>query len=424
MDDISHLILFAKSLAIGLLIGVERERHAGAKAGLRTFGLIALSGTLFAYLGEQINAPWIIVIVAAVVGCSMIAAYSRNQDPQADSGTTTVIAALITFALGALLWFGHANVAITLAITTMALLYFRTELHSATKHLSPRDYVSFLQFAVLAFILLPILPDRTFDPFGVLNPYRLVWMVVLISGVSLSGYVALRLFGAQRGLLVAGVFGGLASTTATTLAFSRRARSEPTLTALAGSAVIVANLVLYFRIGVFALLIAPKVLPQLLPVLIGGVAGGGLYFLWMHHQREKNVEAQTFSFEIENPTELRAALTFAALFAVVSVLVAWMNTIIGVAGIYLAAFVSGLTDLDAIALSTLRMINTFAMKPSQVAIAISIAIFANFIFKFGIAILMGSVRLARAVGFGFLSMALGMSIGITPVILHVFGAAN
>lgn len=419
MDDISHLILFAKSLAIGLLIGLERERHAGAKAGLRTFTLIALSGTLFAYLGQQINAPWIIVVVASVIGCSMIAAYGRDPDPQADSGTTTVIAALITFALGALLWFGHAGVAVTLAITTMALLYFRAELHSATQQLSRRDYVSFLQFAVLAFILLPVLPDRTFDPFDALNPYRIVLMVVLISGVSLAGYVALRLLGAQRGVLVAGIFGGLASTTATTLAFSRRARRESGMTAMAACAVVIANLVLYFRVGVFALLIAPTILPQLLPVLVGGVAGGGLYFLWMHHRSKINAAAQPFSFDVENPTELRAALTFAALFAVVSVLVAWMNTVVGVTGIYLAAFVSGLTDLDAIALSTLRMINTFAMKPMQVAIAISVAIFANFIFKFGITVSVGSVRLARPVGLGFLSMVLGMSIGMAPLILRI-----
>ncbi len=419
MDDISQLILFAKSLALGLLIGVERERHPGAKAGLRTFGLIALAGALFAYIGQQIDAPWIIVIIAAIVGGAMIAAYSRDQDPQADSGTTTVIAALITFALGTLLWFGHDNVAVTLAITTMALLYFRTELHSATRHLSPRDYVSFIQFGVLAFILLPVLPDRTFDPFGALNPYRIVLMVVLISGVSLAGYIALRLFGARRGFLMAGIFGGLASTTATTLAFSRRAQREPKLTALSASAVIVANLVLYFRVGIFALLIAPTILTKLLPILIGGVAGGGLYFLWMHHYRERATEAPTFSFEIENPTELRAALTFAALFAVVSVLVAWMNNVIGVVGTYLAAFVSGLTDLDAIAVSTLRMINTSALEPSQVAIAISIAMFANFIFKFGITVLMGSVSLARSVGFGFLAMALGMSFGMTPLILQM-----
>lgn len=412
MNEILHLILFAKSLAIGLLIGLERERHPGAKAGLRTFTLIALAGTLFAYLGQLINAPWIIGVIGAVIGGAIAAAYWRDHDPSADSGTTTVIAALLTFGLGATLWYGHSTLVVALAIVTMALLYFRTELHGATQQLSRRDYVSFLQFAVLAFILLPALPDRTFDPFEAINPYRIGWLVVLISGVSLAGYVALRVFGARRGILLAGVFGGLASTTATTLAFSRHAQRDAGLIPVAASVILVANLVLYLRIGFFVALIAPAVFWSMAPVLSGGLLCGGIYFCWQRSAFRSRPRTQPLEFDIDNPAEMRAALGFAALFSVVLLLVAWVNNALGVAGVYAAAFVSGLTDMDAITLSTLRLANTSNITPAQASIAIIVAFLANFIFKLGIAGISGSRSLAKPVGWGFGAMVLGMLLGV------------
>jgi uncharacterized membrane protein (DUF4010 family) len=411
MNEFLHLILFAKSLAIGLLIGLERERHPGAKAGLRTFTLIALAGTLFAYLGQLINAPWIIGLIAAVVGGTIAAAYWRDHDPSTDSGTTTVIAALLTFGLGATLWYGHSTLVVALAIVTMALLYFRTELHGATQQLSRRDYVSFLQFAVLAFILLPTLPDRTFDPFDAINPYRMGWLVVLISGVSLAGYVALRVFGARRGVLLAGVFGGLASTTATTLAFSRHAQRDSGLIPVAASVILVANLVLYLRIGFFVALIAPAVFWSLAPVLVGGLLCGGIYFYWQSSVLRRRPRTQPLEFDIDNPAEMRAALGFAALFSVVLLLVAWVNKVLGVAGVYAAAFVSGLTDMDAITLSTLRLANALDITPTQAAITIIVAFLANFIFKLGIAVVSGSRSLAKPVGGGFCAMVFGMLLG-------------
>lgn len=417
MNDIWQLIIFAKSLSIGLLIGLERERHAQAKAGVRTFTLIALTGTLFAYLGQLINAPWTIALIGAVIGCVIITAYGRESDPNADSGTTTVIAALITFGLGALLWYGQSNLAVALAVATTALLYFRTELHGATQQLSRRDYVSFIQFAVLAFILLPILPDRTFDPFDALNPYRIGWLVVLISGVSLAGYVALRVFGERKGTLLAGIFGGLASTTATTLAFSRHAQREAGLTEIAARTIIVANLMLYLRIGLFAALIAPVMLRSLAPVLSGGLICGGIYFIWQTRRLGSRAHKPSLQFTIENPAEIRAALTFAALFALVTVMVAWMKIAVGVTGVYVAAFISGLTDLDAISLSTMHLGKTAEMLPTQVTLAIFIAILANFIFKLGITIVSGSRALVKLVGFGFLSMVLGMLGGVGVTIL-------
>ena len=412
MSEIELLTTFAKSLAIGLLIGLERERHREAKAGLRTFSLIALSGTLFAFLSEAIATPWLIAVGAAVVGAMLIAANVSDRDPSPDRdpGTTTVVAALVTYALGVTLWYGQSTLAVSLAIATTALLYFRSELHGVSQELTRRDYVSFLQFAVITFVLLPILPDREYLSYAGLNPYRIGLLVVLISGVSLAGYVALRIFGGRRGALLAGIFGGITSTTATTMAFSRHAQRDHGVTSLAGRIILIANLVLYLRISIFAGFLAPSLLKVLGPVFLGGFVFGTGFMLWLRHRHADGIESAPH-VDIENPAELRMALGFAALFVGTMFVVSWLNEVIGMLGVYAAAFVTGLTDLDAISLSTLRLLNDGKAAPDQAALTIVIAFVANLIFKFAISGVVGSRQLAKIVGGGFIAMTIGMGVG-------------
>jgi uncharacterized membrane protein (DUF4010 family) len=411
MSELELLAMFSKSLGIGLLIGLEREGHKGAKAGLRTFALIALSGTLFALLGEKTAAPWLLGVVAVVIGAMLVAAYANECAAEdSDPGTTTIISALVTFGLGASLWYGYSELAVALAIVTTALLYFRTELHGVTRQLSRRDYVSFLQFAVLAFILLPILPDRTWDPFGAINPYRIGLLVLLISGVSLAGYAALRIFGERQGSLLAGIFGGMTSTTATTTAFSRHTRHEPAIAMLSARIILIANLVLYLRIGAFIVVLAPSLLTLLGPVFVGGLLAGVGFTLW-HRRLYENGIRNAPHVDISNPAELRMALGFAALFTAILFVVSWLNETLGMAGVYAAAFLAGLTDLDAISLSTLRLLNTDKASAPEAALAIVIAFVANLIFKLAITAFAGSRPLARVVGGGFAAMCVGMAAG-------------
>ena len=416
MSEIELLATFAKSLAIGLLIGLERERHPEAKAGLRTFSLIALSATLFAFIGQTIGAPWIIAVGAAVIGIMLIAAYAfdrdaaLNRNAPSDPGTTTVVAAIVTYGLGATLWYGYSTLAVSLAIVTTALLYFRSELHGVSHQLTRRDYVSFLQFAVFAFVLLPILRDREYAPFAGLNPYRIGLLVVLISGVSLAGYVALLIFGERRGALLAGIFGGITSTTATTMAFSRHAQRDHSITALAARIILIANLVLYLRIAAFALFLAPALLKTLAPIFLGGLIFGVGFMAWLRWQRIDGSQSAPH-VDIQNPAELRLALGFAALFTGTLFIVSWLNEMIGMIGVYAAAFLAGLTDLDAISLSTLRLLNAGKASANEAALTILIAFIANLIFKFAITGFVGSRQLARTVGSGFIAMTIGMAIG-------------
>ena len=256
-SDLSNVEAFAVSLGIGLLIGLERERKPGAKAGLRTFALTAMLGCLAALLNEK-SGGWLLAVGLLMVAAMMIVALARDPQDNGDPGTTSVVALMLCYGLGALVWYGHATLAVMIAITTTVLLYFKGQLQVVTRSLTHKDLLSILQFAVLSLVVLPILPDRDFGPYLALNPHQVWWMVVLISGLSLAGYAALRFVGNRHGAPLLGFFGGLVSSTATTMIFARHARSDTSLTDTATLVILIANLVVTVRLGIVALVLAPS----------------------------------------------------------------------------------------------------------------------------------------------------------------------
>ena len=190
---------FLTSLAIGLLIGLERERNPSAKAGLRTFALVAIFGTLAALLSAKLGTPWLLIAGLLAIAIMITAAYFNTPNEANDPGTTTVIALLLSYALGAMVWYGLAKLAVMLAIGITALLYFKPELRGLSQKMDRHDLLAVLQFAVLTFIVLPILPDQNYGPYAAVNPHQAWLMVVLISGISLSGYTALHAVGTRYG---------------------------------------------------------------------------------------------------------------------------------------------------------------------------------------------------------------------------------
>ncbi len=389
--NIEHLTTFATSLALGFLIGLERERNPAARAGVRTFALTSLFGTLAALLSAQAGSPWILAAALLAVATFIITAYLGEKT--AEPGTTTQIALLVCFGLGAMLWYGEQTLAIMLAIVTTALLYYKSELEGISKGLSRRDLVSMLQFAVVTFIVLPILPNQNLGPFDALNPYQIWLMVVLISGVSLAGYVTLRLFGERNGGLLLGLLGGLVSSTATTLVYTKHARAEPKMRRLSISVILLANLVVLPRLAILAAILAPTVLPRLLQVLGAGLLLGLLltFFHWRRQTQEKLPMPG-----MSNPTELRTALSFGLLYAGVLLASAWLSNAAGAIGLYAVALASGLVDVDPIALSSMRLLHLGQLAQEQVVIAITVALLANLAFKWSLVLTIGGRSLAWA----------------------------
>ncbi|MCW5605737.1 MAG: MgtC/SapB family protein [Burkholderiales bacterium] len=392
--NLGLLPAFATSLAIGLLIGLERERAPSAKAGLRTIALTALFGTLCALLGDFTSSAWIPAAGLLVVGLMIVAAYhhdGQTAENADDPGTTTVIAVLLAFGLGVLVYFDHGNLAVIVAIAATALLYFKPELRGALQRFSRRDLLSVLQFCALTFVILPMLPDQGYGPYGALNPRRIWLMVVLISGLSLVGYIALRLLGQRRSTVLLGIFGGMVSTTATTLLFSRQGR-DGRMVPLASRVILIANLVLLVRLGVLAAVVAWRFLPTLLPVLGCALAAGAVAtFL----TRQTGPDDDLPQPETANPTELRAALGFGAAFAVVLFLAAWLTDVAGTHGLYAIAVISGLTDTDAITLSTLQLFDLGNISADTALTAIVLALLANQTVKLALVRSLGGTALFR-----------------------------
>lgn len=409
-NGIEALPQFLTSLAIGLLIGLERERNPSAKAGLRTFALVSLFGTLIALLADKSDAPWLIVAGLLAVAGMIIAAYINTPTENNDPGTTTVTALLISFALGVLVWFGYSKLSVMLAITTTVLLYFKPELQGMSQRLTRRDLVSILQFSVLSFVILPILPDQNYGPYEAFNPYSAWMMVVLISGLSLAGYVALRITGRRYGAPLLGFLGGLVSSTATTLLYAKHSKLNEGMLRLSAVVILIASQVVLIRLVVVSGIVSPSLLRQLAPVMGLGLLFGlsATFFNW---KRLKN-SGELPMPETSNPTEIHAALTFGLLFVVVLLCAAWLTDVAGSRGLYIVAIVSGLTDMDAITLSSLRLFNLQKLSSNQAIISIALAYLSNMVFKFGMAASIGGIALAKHIAVGFLAMASGVLLGL------------
>jgi uncharacterized membrane protein (DUF4010 family) len=245
---------FGIALVIGMLIGLERQRAAAQPreelfAGVRTFPLFALAGCIAALLADQMASPWPLVAAILVLGLLVIAAYWHLAQ-QREVGMTTEVAAVVTLMVGALCYWDYLALASALGVTTMLLLSLKLEMHRFAQQITQEDIYATLKLAVLAAIILPILPNRSFGPppLDVLNPYRIGLMVVFISGISFLGYILMKLVDARQGIGLTGLLGGLASSTAVTLSFAERSRQHGGLAGAFALGIIMAWTIMFIRV--------------------------------------------------------------------------------------------------------------------------------------------------------------------------------
>jgi uncharacterized membrane protein (DUF4010 family) len=411
---LSLVLTFCVSAGIGLLVGLERERKPSAKAGVRTFTLIALVGSLAALLTEATASAWALGAGAVAVTGTLVAAYL--QDPESvrdDSGTTTVVAALAVFFLGAINYYGHRTPAVALGVGITVLLYFKAEIEGFSHTLTGQDVRSMLQFAVLTAVILPLLPDRAFGPYGVLNPFQIWLMVVLVAAVSLSGYVAWRLTLGRHGLVLTGVLGGLVSSTATTLGYARQVAAGTQTLPSALLVILLANATKLVRVLFLVGVVAPEALPQALVVIIPAllVSLGGVAWRWKAAAAAPAEGEEAF----RNPTQLGTAVGFGAAYALVLLFSAWANDVLGASGVLALAAASGLTDVDAITLSSMQMLEREALTREVALTAVAVAIASNLVFKAVTASAAGGPLLRGPVMRAFGAVLLGLVAGLAAL---------
>lgn len=406
MDLREALAALAVALGAGLIIGAERQQaQAGRErrdlGGIRTFPLVALVGAVGGLL-RPVAGAWFLATLLA--GLAAVLAISYLRHPPDERGLTTEIAAFLTFVLGTLAATPELMpnpdrfllVAATASVV-MAILALKTPLHGFVSKVSTDDVLATVKFVVLALVVLPILPNRAYGPLDVLNPFRIGLMVVLVAAVSFAGYVAARLVGGKRGFLATGVLGGLVSSTAVTMTFSGRAKEDPALVGPSAIAILAASGTMFARIAVVVsiadrTLLASLGAPMAAMAIVAWAAAGLLYRVGFRDSGQQEVP-------LRNPFELRRAIQFGLLYAVVLLVAKAAKVYLGTRGLYGSAALAGLTDVDAITLSAAHL-HRAGLEARIASTAIVIAAATNTVVKAGLALVLGGVGLARRVGPG------------------------
>jgi len=392
------LLHITVSLALGLLLGLQRQRTESSIGGIRTFPFIALFGTVSGMIAE-VHGGWI--IAAGMVALTAVLAFANLVKMKAgniDPGATTEMAALLLYAVGVLIAGGNMGAAVVIGGVMLLLLHLKQPMHNFAAAMGEHDMRAIVQFVLISLIILPVLPNAAYGPYAVWNPFSIWLMVVLIVAISLTGYVAYKWVGPRAGTLLSGVIGGLISSTATTVSFARRTAADAALAPMGAFVIMTASCISIVRVLVEIAAAAPDRLYTIIPplaVMLGTcvVIAGVLYLL----SRRQAAEMP----EQKNPAELKAALLFGALYAAVLLAVAAARDHFGSAGLYTVAAFSGLTDVDAITLSSAQLAQSGDIEDSTAWRTILIAVMANFVFKFGTVAFLGTRLLTLRIAAAF-----------------------
>jgi uncharacterized membrane protein (DUF4010 family) len=415
--SLSFLHALVVSVSAGALIGLIRQwsdahedSHTETSAGLRTYSLWSLVGFLSAYVHEM-HAAFFFPVSFATFGIFLIAANAIDRNTHRGLGLTSYAAAILTYLVGALIYWQRLEAAFAIAVTIGILVAAKPFIHSWTSNLTNEDILSLLQFLAVTGLILPLVPNRGFGPLSAFNPYNIWLMVVLISGLGFVGYVAMRLLGTRAGITVTGFAGGLASSTATTLALARNSRDTPEIAHTLAVGIVIANTVMIGRVAVIILALNQSLFLSLLPPMIIMAIPTTAFLLWrifLSHRRQEEIDLP----ELHNPLSMKLAIKFALLYGIIVFLIKWVSQGGIGTGFYPVAFLSGLTDMDAIALSLTHAQNAGSLAISPAATGIILGALANTIFKTVLGYWLGHERLRRPLLYGMIPMILAGGVGL------------
>jgi len=387
LNNLHHLLI---AFGLGLLVGLQREWAKKRIAGVRTFPLITVFGALSAILARNLGGWEVAAGFIALASVIILGNLTKLKKGNANPGITTEVAALTMYAVGAILVAGSTAVAVAVSGGVAVLLHWKTPLHRFVRNVSEADLHVTARLVVIGLVILPILPNENFGPYEVINPFEIWLMVVLIVGISLAAYVAYQMVGDRVGTLLAGILGGLISSTATTVTYARRAKNDPKMGSVAAVVIMIASTIVFGRVIFEIALVAPETLATTAPplLLMGaymGLISAGVFLFTT--REEKSLPEQ------EPSSNLTSAIVFGLLYAAVLVGVAAAKEHFGDTGLYTVAALSGLTDMDAITLSSAQMIKSGRIEADTGWRLILVGAMSNLLFKFGIVAALGTPRL-------------------------------
>ncbi len=378
------------SLMLGLLVGLQRQHVHAPLGGIRTFPLVTVFGTVCALLA-QVYGGWIVAVgLAGVVATTVVGKMTTPARGDVHRGLTTAFAMPLMFAVGAYVLNGNWSVAVAVSGMVAILLELKPELHGIVARLGDADIKAIMQFVLISCIILPVLPNQVYGWYDVLNPREIWWMIVLVVGISLGGYVVWKFFGQQAGIVLGGILGGTISSTATAVSFAKRSRLAPSSVRAAAAVIMISTTVSFIRVTIEMAVVGQDFLLKCVLPMSVLVSVAFLLCVIGWYGTRKETQAMP---EQANPTELKSALIFGALYALILFAVAATRVQFENSGLFVVAVLSGLTDMDAITLSTSRMVSAGRLTAETGWRVIVAAAMANLIFKAGLIAMLGHRKL-------------------------------
>lgn len=388
MVDLLLLQKLFTALLIGLIVGLEREiaqetRQNVKFAGLRTFGLAGLIGGIAAYLAAQ--SPMVFAAALLAIVTLTAIAYYRSTGMDGHLGFTTETALFLTFLLGGLAYFEQVA-AVILTVVVTILLAFKEQLHAFTFKIPKIEFFDSLKFALIALVILPVLPDKAYGPLDAFNPYQVWLIVVILTGISFVGYFLVKWFGAELGLPLTGIVGGLASSTAVVTSLAIRSKESRDIEQPAMVAATLANMVMLLRVMFLVFIFYPGMLVSLYqPIGVMCLASVAVASYFYVRGRDGSGKA---TVQLKTPFNIVPALVFAGFIALVLFASRAALAYLGSAGLYATSALAGLADVDAITISTARLAAGglgfgTAVTAIMIAVFVNLAVHAAYAFYFG-----------------------------------------
>lgn len=392
------------AIVLGFIIGIQREMRnyaVGTKdfGGSRTFAIISFIGFLSAFLGG-FSAFFLLAAFLAVtlmlVATNVVSGINEKQ-----RGTTTEFSALTAFLLGALLNYIEPKFVIFCAIALLLLLNLKDKIQELEKYIGKKDLDAAVLFLAMTFIILPVLPSKAIDNFGLFVPYDVWLMVVLIAGLSFAGYISVRAFGAGKGIVLTGLLGGLVSSTAVTISLSRKAAANANVSQKVAVGIMLASTVMLARalllVFLFNQALMYKLITAFVIAFVASVCVAGYFYF-----RSKQESFESVDIEYKNPFDLKEALVLGLFFGIVIALIKLSKEFVGDSGVYAVSFISGLSDVDAVILS-ISQIAGHTLDLQVASYGVVIAVITNNISKLMICYFMGTKELAKTAGIYYLT---------------------
>ncbi len=403
------------ALALSSLIGLERESKYqkssyAAFGGIRTFALIGILGALSYGLFPTSQIFFSVMTVGFLA--LVVAGYVMLAGQHKDMGATSEVAAILVYFIGVLSAMEHYVVATTIALAVMIILHFKDPLHKWARHISNSEMISTIQFMIIAFIVLPLLPNQYMGPYDFFNPY-LVWlMVVFISGISFLSYIAMRVFGEKKGITLTGFLAGFISSTALAISLAHYSKGKKNVSSPIVFAMLIAGSTLFVRVLVEVFVVNPELFTVLLwPfVLMAGVGFSIATFFWLTEKSGKEVSRfNKKTLEMESPFRLRPALKFGLIFSGILFISKYALVVMGDRGVFITSFITGLLDVDAITISMANMVKNSDLSQNVGAIAILIAAVVNTMVKVVFFTMFGDKKIAlKLLGYFALAVLAGI----------------